>query len=62
MSPVSPERAQTNDSLSTEERGSVADDESTPNRGGGGVVDELDDGLPSSNDLDVTWGFPLDAF
>ena len=26
------------------------------------MVDELDDGLARLNDLDVTWGFGLDAF
>ena len=26
------------------------------------MVDELDDGLAHLNDLDVTWGFDLDAF
>ena len=50
------------DSLSTEEGGSEADDESTSDRGGGGVVDELDDGLARLNDLDMTWGFDMDAF
>ena len=28
----------------------------------GGVVDELDDGLAHLHDLNVTWGFDLDAF
>ena len=27
-----------------------------------GFVDELDDGLARLNDLDLTWGFDLDAF
>ena len=27
----------------------------------GGIVYELDDGLAHLNDLDVTWGFYLDA-
>ena len=49
------------DSLSTEEGGSEADDESTSDGGGVGVVDELDDGLAHLNDLDVTWEFDLDA-
>ena len=30
--------------------------------GGAGVGDELDDGLAQVNDLDVTWGFDMDAF
>ena len=49
------------DSLSTEE-GPVADDESTSDRGGGGLVDEVDDDLAHLNDLDVTWGLDSDAF
>ena len=48
------------------EGGSIADDESTSDRGGGGVVDELvdklDDDLAHLNNLDVTWGFDLDVF
>ena len=35
---------------------------STSDRGGEGVVNELDDDLADLNDLDVTWGFDLDAF
>ena len=31
-------------------------------RGGGGVVDELDDDLVHLNDLGVTWSFDLDSF
>ena len=31
-------------------------------RGGGGVVDELDDDLAHLNDLGVTWSFDLDSF
>ena len=50
----------------TEEEGSIAHDESTSDRGGGGVVDELvdklDDDLAHLNNLDVTWGFDLDVF
>ena len=53
-SPAPPVPAQMHDSLSTEEEGSEADDESTADRGGGGVVDELDNGLAHLNDLDVT--------
>ena len=64
--PAPPVPAQTNDSLSTEERGSTADDESTSDGVGGGVVevvvDELEDDLAHLNNLDVTWGFDLDAF
>ena len=48
--------------MSTEERGSVADDESTLVQGGWGVADELIDDLAHMNDLDLTWGFDLDAF
>ena len=62
---VSPEPlvpAQMNDSLSMEEGGSEANDGSTSDQGGRGVVDELDDGLARLNDLDLTWGFDLDAF
>ena len=29
---------------------------------GGGVADELIDDLAHMNDLDLTWGFDLDAF
>ena len=61
VSPTPPAPAPMHDSLSTEEGGSEADDESTSDRGGGGVVGELDDGLARLNDLDVTWGFHLDA-
>ena len=50
------------DSLSTEEGGYEADDESTSDRSGGGAMDELDDDLAHLNDLDVTCGFDLDAF
>ena len=50
------------DSLSTEDGRSEADDENTSDRGGGEVLDELNDGLAHLNDLDVTWGFDLDAF
>ena len=50
------------DSLSQEEDGSEIDDESTPSRGGGGVMDEQDEGLDRLIDLDVTWGFDLHAF
>ena len=56
---VSPEPhlpAQMNDSLSMEERGSEANDGSTSDQGGRGVVDELDEGLACLNDLDLTWG------
>ena len=60
--PAPPVPAQTNDSLSTRERGSIADDESTSDRGDGGVVDELDDDLAHLNDLDATWSFDLNAF
>ena len=62
VSPTPPAPAPMHDSLSTEEGGSEADDESTSDRGGGGVVDELDDGLARLNDLDMTWGFDMDAF
>ena len=43
-----------NDSMSTHEKGSLADNESTSDRGGWGVLDELDDDLAHLNDLDVT--------
>ena len=62
VSPAPPVPAQMHDSLCTEEGGSEADDESTPDRGGGRAVNELDDGLAHLNDVDVTWGFDLDAF
>ena len=42
--------------------GSKAADVSTLDRGGRGVVGELDDGLVHLNDFDVTRGFDLDAF
>ena len=48
--------------MSTAEGGSEADDVSTSDRGSGGVVDELDDGLAHVNGLDMAWGFNLDAF
>ena len=52
--------AQMNEPLSMEEEGSEAYDVSTSDRGGGGVVvEELDDGLVHSNDLDVTWRLDL---
>ena len=35
---------------------------STSDRGGGGVVGELDHGLAHLNDPDVTWGFDLKLF
>ena len=41
---------------------SEADDVSTSDRGGKGVVDELDAGLAHLNDLYLSWGFDLDAF
>lgn len=55
-------RAQTNDSLSMEERGPVADNESTSDQGGMWVVDELEDALTQSDDLGVARGFGLDEF
>ena len=61
VSSAPPVPAQMHDSLSTEEGESEADDERTSDRGGGGVVDELDDGLAHLNDLDVPWGFDLKA-
>ena len=61
VSPTPPAPAPMHDSLSTEEGGSEADDESMSYRGGGGL-DELDDGLARLDDLDVTWGVDLDAF
>lgn len=49
-------------SLSTEEdEGLEADAENTSDRGGGEVVDELHDGLAHMNNLNLTWGFELDA-
>jgi len=62
VSPAPPVPAQLSDSLSMEEGGSEADDASTSDQGGGGVVHELDKGLARLNDLDLTWGFDLDAF
>jgi len=59
VSPEPPVPAQMNDSLSMEEGGSEANDGSTSDQGGRGVVDELDDGLARLNDLDLTWGFDL---
>ena len=50
------------DSLSQEEEGSEVDDASTSDRGGGGVMDEKDEGLARLTDLDVTWGFDLREF
>ena len=52
VSPVPPVPAQMNDYLSMEERGSEANDGSTSDQGGGGVVDELDDDLARLNDVD----------
>ena len=57
-----PVPAQAHDSLSQEEEGSETDDESMPDRGVGGVMDEQDGGLDRLTDLDVTWGFDLRAF
>ena len=56
VSPEPPVPAQMNDSLSMEEGGSEANDGSTSDQGGRGVVDELDEGLACLNDLDLTWG------
>ena len=51
------------DSLSQEEGRSEADHESTSNRGGGGgVIDEQDEGLARLTDLNVTWVVDLHAF
>ena len=50
------------DSLLTKEGASETDDESTSARGGGEVVDELEDRLAPLTGLDVAWGFDLDAF
>ena len=50
------------DSLLTKEGASEADDESTSARGGGEVVDELEDRLAPLTGLDVAWGVDLDAF
>ena len=50
------------DSLSQEEGGCEADDESTSNRGGGRVMDKQDEGRTRLADLDATWGFDLRAF
>ena len=61
VSPSPPVLVQMHDSLSREEGGSEADDESTSDRSGGGVVDEQDEGLARLTDLDVTWGFDLHA-
>lgn len=56
--PSVPARAK--DSVPTRRVG--PDDGSTSDQGGGGVVDEQGDGLAHLNDLDVTWGFDVDAF
>ena len=60
MLPAPPVPAQTNDSLPTVEGGSIADDEGTSDRGGGGVEDELfvaaHDDMANSNGVDVTGG------
>ena len=47
--------------LSTEDGGFEADDDSTSDPGGGGVVDELNDGVAPLNDVDVTWWLDLDT-
>lgn len=44
-----------------EEKGYEADGKRTSGRGSGGVVDKLDDGLTRLNDLELTWGFDVDA-
>ena len=62
VSPAPPTPAEACDPLSTEKGRSEADDVSTSDRGGGGVMNKLDDGLSRLNDLDVTWGFDPDAF
>ena len=62
MSPAPPVPGQMHDSLSQQEGRSEADDESTSDRGEGGVIDEQDEGLDRLTDLDVTWGFDLHAF
>ena len=66
MLPAPPAPVQTNDSLSTEERGGIADDDSTSDRDVRGVVNELvdvlDDDLAHLNSLDVMRDFDLDAF
>ena len=62
VSPAPPAPAQANDCLSTEKAGSEADDLSTSDRGDGGLVGVLDVGLAHLNDLDVMWGFDLEAF
>ena len=50
------------DSLSQEEWGSEADDESTSDQGGEVVMDEQDERLARLTDLDVARGFDLNAF
>ena len=66
MLPAPPAPVQTNDSLSTEERGGIADDDSTSDRDVRGVVNELvdvlDDDLAHLNSLDVMRDFDLDPF
>ena len=57
VSSALPVPSQAKDPLSTEKGGSEVDDVSTSDRGGGGVVDELNDGLSHLNGLDVTRGF-----
>ena len=54
--PALPAPAEMHDSLSKKEGGYEADDESMLDRGGWGMVDELDDGLPRQNDVDLTLG------
>ena len=62
MSPSPPVPAQMHDSLSQEEGGSEANDESTSDGGVAEVMDEKDEDLARLTDLDVAWGFDLHAF
>ena len=60
MLPAPSVLAQTNDSLSAEEEGSVADDESSSDQGdGGGPKGLMIDDLAHLDDLHVAWGFDI---
>lgn len=61
VSPAPYVPGQNNDILSRKRGGAAADDESTSDRDGRGVIDELDDGLTHLNDLALTCGFDLNA-
>ena len=62
MLPAPPVPALTNDSLSSEEEGSVVDREDTSDQGGGSVGGNLIDDLDHLDDLDVMSGLYVEAF